>query len=248
MKTTAPEPSLPSKNKAIGSPAVPSNGVPDTQKVSVITNDGSVKVNVAVAVCVPLVAVTVHVPAERKAVSDVPDAVEDAPDAVSDTSHPVVVVLYLTGSVPVPPALVRAIGVPSTAVAGVPIIVNDDDAAVKVNEAVPVFSPWVAVTTHVPAAVAVSDESVTTHSVLAALYLTGSVPVPPALVRAIGVPTAAVVGVPDTVNGYEIVMGLAKVTVAVPVCDPWVAVTVHVPAAVAVSDESETLHPALVVS
>ncbi|CAB4987231.1 unannotated protein [freshwater metagenome] len=55
-----------------------------------------------------------------------------------------------------PPALVRAIGVPTAAVAGVPVIVNDD-AAVKVNEAVPVFSPAVAFTTHVPAAVAVSE-------------------------------------------------------------------------------------------
>ncbi|CAB4987216.1 unannotated protein [freshwater metagenome] len=63
-----------------------------------------------------------------------------------------------------PPALVSAIGVPHTAVAGVPMIVNGDDVAVKVNEAVPVFSRWVAVTTHVPAAVAVSDESVTLHT------------------------------------------------------------------------------------
>jgi hypothetical protein len=64
------------------------------------------------------------------------------------------------------------------------------------------------------------------------------------MLRTIAVPTAAVVGVPDTVNGYVIVMGIAKVNVAVPVCVPWVAVTVHVPAAVAVSDESVTLHTA----
>ena len=116
------------------------------------------------------------------------------------------------------------------------------------NDAVPVCAPWVAVTTHVPAVVAVSDESVTLHPALAVSYLTGSVPVPPALVRAIGVPNTAVVGVPDTVNDDDKVKGIANVKVAVPVCVPWVAVTVHVPAVVAVSDESVTLHPALVVS
>jgi hypothetical protein len=137
-----------------------------------------------------LVAVTTHVPAVV-ALSD-----------VTVTEHPLLVVAYSTVSIPVPPALVRAMAVSTAAVVGVPIIVKEDDeAAVKVNEAVPVCAPWVAVTTHVPAVVAVSDESVTLHPALAVSYLTGSVPVPPALVRAIGVPTAAVVGVPDTVNG-----------------------------------------------
>ena len=74
--------------------------------------------------------------------------------------------MYVTGSLPVPPELVRAIGVPTSLYPRLsPVIVNDDDAAVKVNEAVPVCAPWVAVTTHVPAAVAVSDESVTLHPV-----------------------------------------------------------------------------------
>jgi hypothetical protein len=66
----------------------------------------------------------------------------------------------------------------------------------------------------------VSDESVTLHPALAVSYLTASVPVPPALVRAIGVPTAAVVGVPDTVNDDDNVKGIANVNVAVPVCVP----------------------------
>ena len=79
MKTTSPEPGLPSKNKAIGSPAVPSNVVPDTQKVSVITNDGSVKVNEAVPVLSPWVAVTTHVPA-AVAVSDESVTLHPAPD------------------------------------------------------------------------------------------------------------------------------------------------------------------------
>ena len=79
MKTTSPEPGLPSKNKAIGSPAVPSNVVPDTQKVSVITNDGSVKVNEAVPVLSPWVAVTTHVPA-AVAVSDESVTLHTAPD------------------------------------------------------------------------------------------------------------------------------------------------------------------------
>jgi hypothetical protein len=30
VKTTEPEPGVPTKNKEIGSPAVPSNGLPDT--------------------------------------------------------------------------------------------------------------------------------------------------------------------------------------------------------------------------
>jgi len=192
-----------------------------------------VKVNVAVAACVPLVAVTTHVPAVV-ALSD-----------VTVTEHPLLVVAYSTVSVPVPPALVRAMAVSTAAVVGVPIIVKEDDeAAVKANEAVPVCVPWVAVTTHVPAVVAVSDESVTLHPALGVSYLTGSVAVPPVLVRAIGFPIAAVVGVPDTVNDDDNVKGIAKVNEAVPVCIPWVAVTVHVPAAVAVSDESVTLHTA----
>ena len=72
--------------------------------------------------------------------------------------------MYVTGSLPVPPELVRAIGVPTILYPRLsPVIVNDDDAAVKVNEAVPVCAPWVAVTTHVPAAVAVSDDALTAH-------------------------------------------------------------------------------------
>ncbi|MCX6414966.1 MAG: hypothetical protein NTU77_10260 [Actinobacteria bacterium] len=114
----------------------------------------------------------------------------------------------------------------------------------KVNVAVPVCPPWVAVTTHVPAAVAVTDESVTLHPALAVSYLTASVPVPPALFSAIDVPTAAVAGVPVTVNDD---VAAVKV-VAVPVCAPWVAVTAHVPAAVAVSDVPDTRHPVLVVA
>jgi hypothetical protein len=56
-------------------------------------------------------------------------------------------------------------------------------------------------------------------------------------------------GVPgaDTVDDGN-VMGIAKVNVAVALCVPLVAVTAHVPAAVAVSDEPVTRHPVLVVA
>ena len=70
------------------------------------------------------------------------------------------------------------------------------------------------------------------------------VPVPPALYRAIVVPTTAFSGLPVTVNGGAAV----KVNVALPVCVPLVAVTVHVPAEVAVSDVPVTRHPVLVVA
>ena len=70
------------------------------------------------------------------------------------------------------------------------------------------------------------------------------VPVPPALYRAIVVPTAAFSGRPATVNGGAAV----KVNEAVPVCVPRVAVTLHVPASVAVSDVPVTWHPVLVVA
>ena len=72
--------------------------------------------------------------------------------------------------VPVPPALYRAIVVPTAAFSGRPATVNGG-AAVKVNEAVPVSVPLVTITAHVPAAVAVSAKPVlllpvTTHPVL----------------------------------------------------------------------------------
>ena len=70
------------------------------------------------------------------------------------------------------------------------------------------------------------------------------VPVPPALDRAIVNPTAAFSGRPATVKGGAAV----KVNVALPVCVPLVAVTVHVPAEVAVSDVPVTRHPVLVVA
>ena len=71
---------------------------------------------------------------------------------------------------------------------------------------------------------------------------------PPALDRAIAVPTAAVAGVPVTVNDEDDVAAV-KVNLAVPVCVPWpaVAVTAHVPAADAVSDVPDTLHPVVAV-
>jgi hypothetical protein len=58
--------------------------------------------------------------------------------------------------------------------------------------------------------------------------------------------TGGVPGADTAVSGGN-VRGIAKVNVAVPVCVPLVAVTAHVPAAVAVSDESVIAHPVLVV-
>ena len=59
---------------------------------------------------------------------------------------------------------------PTAAVAGVPVTVNvGDPAARKMNEVVAVCLPCVplvAITVHVPAAVAVSELPVTTHPVL----------------------------------------------------------------------------------
>ncbi|MCX6414965.1 MAG: hypothetical protein NTU77_10255 [Actinobacteria bacterium] len=154
-----------------------------------------------------------------------------------------------------PPALVRTIAVPTAAVAGVPFTVNDDDnvnGIAKVNEAVPVCAPWVAVTTHVPGAVAVSDESVTLHPALAVSYLTGSVPVPPALVRAIGVPTAAVVVSPDTVSA-DVVATSPRMTgvlasVALPPEPPHPArsITAHTTTAVALPELDPRLAKRLV--
>jgi hypothetical protein len=71
----------------------------------------------------------------------------------------------VTVVVPVPPALYRAIAVPTAAFSGLPVTVNGG-AAVKVNEAVPVSVPLVAITTHVPRSVAVSESPSTTHPVL----------------------------------------------------------------------------------
>lgn len=48
--------------------------------------------------------------------------------------------------------------------------------------------------------------------------MTGAVPGPPTLDRTIAVPTAAVAGVPVTVNDYDV--ALVKVNLAVPVCIP----------------------------
>jgi hypothetical protein len=58
-----------------------------------------------------------------------------------------------------------------------------------------------------------------------------------------GIPTGAVAGVPVTVNTAASV----KVKVVVAVSVRKVAVTTHVPGAVAVSDLLDTVHPLLVV-
>ena len=56
--------------------------------------------------------------------------------------HPGTIVESMTGAVPGPPTLDRAIAVPTAAVAGIPATVNDYDVAlVKVNLAVPVWIP-----------------------------------------------------------------------------------------------------------
>ena len=69
-----------------------------------------------------------------------------------------------------PPALYKVIVVPTAAVAGFPVTVNvGDPAGRKVNEVVAVCLPCVplvAITVHVPAAVAVRELPVTTHPVL----------------------------------------------------------------------------------
>jgi hypothetical protein len=81
------------------------------------------------------------------------------------------VTVYDVGVPPEDPAATVTVTLPSPAApvgaAGVPgaDTVNDDVAAVNVNMAVPVCVPWVAVTAHLPAAVAVSDVPVTTQSV-----------------------------------------------------------------------------------
>jgi hypothetical protein len=82
-----------------------------------------------------------------------------------------------------------------------PFALNVTVAAVKVTVAVAVSVRKVAVTTHFPAAVAVSDLADTVHPLLVVEKVTAPALVPPALVRAIVVPTAAVAGVPVTVNG-----------------------------------------------
>ena len=84
--------------------------------------------------------------------------------------------------------------------------------------AVPVCVSWVAVTVHVPAAVAVSDTPVTRHPVLVVAYVTLLVGEPPELCKVIVVPTAAVAGLLVTVNVGD--PAGRKVNEAVAVCLP----------------------------
>jgi hypothetical protein len=71
----------------------------------------------------------------------------------------------VTVVVPVPPALDRRNADPTTTLSGLPVTVNGG-AAVKVNEAVPVCVPLVAITAHVPGSAAVREEPSTAHPVL----------------------------------------------------------------------------------
>ncbi|MFZ4386520.1 MAG: hypothetical protein ACOYOM_16430, partial [Chloroflexota bacterium] len=114
----------------------------------------------------------------------------------------------MTAPVPDPPALVRVMIAPTSAVAGLPDTVNGDVAAAataaKANvTAALVFVPWVAVTVHVTGAVAVavgaSDVPLTVQLALDA-NTTVPVPDPPAYVRVMGVSTVPVVVVFDTVS------------------------------------------------
>jgi hypothetical protein len=137
-----------------------------------------------------------------------------------------------------PAATVGAAGLPGTpATVDTEVGAASAAGAVKVNEAVPVCVPWVAVTVQVPATVAVSEASVTAQPVLVVTYVTALVTDPPALVRVMVDLTSAVAALPDTVNGdVAAAATAAKVNVtAALVFVPWVAVTVHVTGAVAVA-------------
>jgi hypothetical protein len=97
-----------------------------------------------------------------------------------------------------PAATVGAAGLPGTPATADTEVGAALAAAMKVNEAVPVCVPWVTVTVQVPATVAVSEALVTAQPVLDAYVMA---PDPPVVVRVMGMPTAGIVGVPDTVSG-----------------------------------------------